>query len=127
MKKKISLALIILLYVLAGINHFFHPLFYIGHMPHYLPFPMQLIYISGACELILGALLFPASTRKTAAWLIILMLVVFFTFHIQMIMDALPKGGTDLLIAVVRFPLQFVLIYWAYKISRYRGRFADLP
>ncbi len=113
--------------MLAGINHFAHPLFYRAPMPPYLPFPMELIYISGVCEFILALLLFAAKTRKIAAWLIIGMLVIFFSFHIQMIVNAWPTGGIDLWIAIVRFPLQFVLIYWAWKISRYRGRFVDLP
>ncbi len=127
MKKKVSLGLMVLLYVAAGINHFVHPLFYRAPMPYYLPFPMELIFISGVIEITLGILLLPAGTRKAAAWLIIAMLIVFFTFHIQMIVNALPKGGIDLWIAIIRFPLQFVLIYWAWKISRYRGQFAELP
>lgn len=127
MKKKISLALMSLLYVLAGINHFVHPLFYSGPMPPYLPFPMELIYISGVCELVLGLLLIPAKTRKLAASLIILMLILFFTVHIQMIVNDYQTGGIVLWIAIIRLPLQFVLIYWALKISRYRGRFVDLP
>lgn len=117
MKSKASLITMFLLYVLAGINHFVHPNFYLSSMPHYFPFPLPLIYISGVIEIVLGILLLPQQTRKSSAWLIILMLVVFFSFHIQMIVDAYPKQGLSYWIAVIRFPLQFVLIYWAYRVS----------
>ena len=119
MASKISLIIMAVLYVLAGINHFVHPKFYSVSMPHYLPFPLQLIYISGAIEIILGIFLFPHQTRKLAAWLIILMLFVFFLFHIQMIVDAYPKQGLAFWIAVIRFPLQFVLIYWAWAVASF--------
>lgn len=118
MKSKVSLIIMALLYVLAGINHFVHPNFYLGSMPHYLPFPLQLIYISGVIEINLGILLLPQKTRKLSAWLIILMLIVFLSFHIQMIVDAYPNQGWSFWIAVIRLPLQFVLINWAYKLSQ---------
>jgi uncharacterized membrane protein len=127
MKKKISLVLMSLLYILAGINHFVHPLFYIDIVPHYFPEAALMVSASGVCEFVFGLFLFPAATRKSAAWLIILMLIVFFTVHVQMIIDNYPTQGKSFWIAVIRFPLQFVLIYWAFKISNYRGRFADLP
>lgn len=127
MKKRISLASMVLLYLLAGINHFIHPLFYLAPMPPYLPYPIKLIYISGIFEMVLGLLLIPAKARKIAARSIILMLVVFFTFHVQMIINAYTIGGIGLWVAIIRFPLQFLLIYWAWKISRYRGPFTGLP
>ena len=103
----------VLLYLGAGINHFVQPEFYEKIMPWYIPFHWACIFLSGVAEVLLALLLFPKSTRKIAARLIIAMLIVFFVIHVQMIIDYWLIGGTMLLIAIVRFPLQFVLIWWA--------------
>ncbi|MBA3662635.1 MAG: hypothetical protein H0W61_00305 [Bacteroidetes bacterium] len=102
------------LYLLAGINHFINPAFYLKIMPPYLPEPYLLIILSGAAEIILALLLLYQKTRKVAAVLIILMLLAFMPVHVQMIIDRTP----NLSFAIGRFALQFVLIYWAYFFSR---------
>ena len=107
-----------LLYIVAGINHFIHPLFYVKIMPAYFPMPLQLVYISGICEILLGVLVLFQKTRKIAGWLIIAMLVAFLPVHIQMLIDNYVKGGIIFWISVVRLPLQFALIYWAFRVSK---------
>jgi len=116
--KKVSLYLISLLYVLAGINHFYNTHFYEAIMPNYIGYHIALIYISGLCEIALGLLLLPKYTRKTAANLIILMLVVFLWLHVQMFIDYWHNHDKHLWLATVRIPLQFVLIYWAFTFTK---------
>jgi uncharacterized membrane protein len=116
--KKTSLYLMILLYVLAGANHFFNTHFYEAIMPVYIGFHMPLIYISGVFEIILGLLLIPHYTRKIAAILIVIMLTVFLWLHIQMLVDYWKSNDKHLWIAIVRLPLQFILIWWAYLFTR---------
>jgi len=116
--KKISLYLIIFLYVLAGINHFYNPHFYQAIMPAYIGYHTLLIYVSGVCEILFGLLLIPHYTRKIAAILIILMLVVFLWLHIQMLIDYWKNNDKYLWFAIIRIPLQFVLIWWAYSFVR---------
>lgn len=87
-------------------------------MPWYLPYPLQLVYLSGICEILFGALLFPVKTRKAACWLIIAMLLIFLLVHVQMIIDFYPAKGAVFWIAVLRLPLQYVFIRWALTISR---------
>jgi uncharacterized membrane protein len=116
--KKVSLCLMILLYVLAGINHFLSPGFYEGIMPAYIGYHKLLISISGVCEILFGLLLIPSSTRKMAAMLIALMLIVFLWLHIQMLIDYWNNHNKNLWFAIIRIPVQFVLIWWAYSFSR---------
>ncbi|WP_460679484.1 DoxX family protein [Mucilaginibacter koreensis] len=114
--KKISLLLLILLYLAGGINHFWHPDGYIKIIPHYLPFPAILNYISGACEILFAVLLMFNSTRSIAAWLIILMLAAFLPVHIDMLLHApmqLGKLTVTPAIAWIRLLLQPVLMLWA--------------
>ena len=48
--------LLAVLFIVAGINHFAHPTFYLKMMPPYLPWHLALVYISGVAEIVLGAL-----------------------------------------------------------------------
>jgi len=116
--KKFSLYLMIALYVLAGANHFYNTHFYEAIMPAYIGYHQLLIYVSGVCEIILGLLLIPNYTRKIAAVLISIMLIVFLWLHIQMLIDFWKNNDKHLWIAIVRIPVQFVLIWWAYSFAR---------
>lgn len=85
-------------------------------MPKYLPFPKELIVISGFLEMLLAALLLPPVTRKLAGWTIGLMLLAFLPVHIQMIVDAPVRIGVITVtpaLAWARLALQPVLIAWA--------------
>lgn len=110
MSRKVLLILMIGLYIIAGCNHFIHPEFYLKIMPSYIPFHFALVIVSGVIEIILGVLLVFKKTRSTAAWLIICMLIVFMTVHIQMMVDHQPT----FIISIIRFIMQFGLIFWAY-------------
>src|SRR5271165_1538599 len=86
---KISLGVMALLYVVAGINHFVRPGMYVSIMPRFLPESSfrLLVAISGGCEAALGFLLIPTATRQIAAWLIIALLIAIFPANIQMTID----------------------------------------
>ena len=42
------------IFVFAGVNHFLNPDFYVRIVPPYLPWHVELVYASGACEISLG-------------------------------------------------------------------------
>ncbi len=117
-KKQISRIAMSLLYIVAGINHFIQPLFYVKIMPIYFPVPLMLVYISGAFEFLLGVLILVQKTRKVACWLIIAMLIAFLPVHIQMLIDHPNLSDYMFWISVLRLPLQFVLIKWAWSVSK---------
>ena len=81
-----------------------------------MPVPLELVYLSGIAEVLLGALLLMQKTRLLACWLIVAMLIVFLTVHIQMIVDHSNFRDPVFYVALLRLPLQFVLIRWAYKL-----------
>jgi uncharacterized membrane protein len=66
--KTVLLYVMALGYIAAGINHFWHPRFYLRLMPPYLPAPHGLNYLSGIIEIVLGVLLLAEATRPVAAW-----------------------------------------------------------
>lgn len=104
-----------LLYIAAGINHFWHPRFYLRIMPPYLPAPQLLNYVSGIIEIVLGVLLLAKATRPLAAWGLAFMLLVFMVVHVYMLQQALhqPDYFMSPRAAWLRLLLQPVLIAWA--------------
>ena len=116
---KITLLYIMaLVYVAAGIYHFVNPKLYMKIMPPYLPYHLQLIYISGVIEIVLGILLIPEGTRSIAAWLIIAMLIAIFPANVQMAVNFWQKNSPSLWIAIARLPLQPVLIWLAWLYTK---------
>ena len=120
--KKLLLYVMAAFYIGAGINHFVHQAFYVQMIPPYLSYPNALVCISGVCELLFGILLLPLATRHMAAWLIILMLAVFLPIHLHMISSYREHHNPKLWIAVVRLPVQFVLIWWAWVYARSKNK-----
>lgn len=101
-------------YILAGINHFWHPGFYKTIMPPWLPQHELLISLSGICEIVFGALLLPKFTRRAGAWLIIFLLIAIFPANIQMAINFVREHNPNTWIAFARLPLQILLIWWGY-------------
>lgn len=116
---KINLFLFCILYIGAGINHFWHPATYLDLIPPYLPWKTFINYFSGVCEIGLGLLMLISFTRKLAVILIIAMLVAFIPAHIYWIhMNGCVSARLcqPAWVAWIRlFPFQFILIWWAWK------------
>ena len=64
-----------LFYIVAGTLHFIIPQFYVSIMPRYLPYHLELVYISGICEIICGLMIFFKRTQVLGAWLTIALLI----------------------------------------------------
>lgn len=105
------------IFIIAGLLHFIKPGFYLKIMPEYFPAPLWLVYLSGLAEILGGIGLMISSFRNAAAIGIILMLVVFFTVHVDMAWKEYHKAGPGLMFWLLfgRIALQFVLIWWVYK------------
>ena len=126
--KKTGLIILIVAYIIAGLNHFRDPDSYIKIIPNYLPYPNVLNILAGFCELWFAILLIFKKTRSGAAWGIVLMLIAFIPVHIQMVIDApFLLGGTTKVtpfIAWVRLiVLQPLLIYWAWFYTKQKHKF----
>jgi len=83
-------------------------------MPPWLPAHDLLIQISGWAEILLGLLLLPVQTRRWAAWGIIVLLIAVFPANVQMMLNYRQEHHPGMWIAVLRLPIQLLLIRWAY-------------
>ncbi len=87
-------------------------------MPHWLPWHEELVLVSGVLEILFALLLVFPSTRPIGGWCIILLLVFVFPANVQMMLNYINENNTNLWIAVIRLPLQILLIFWAYSFTR---------
>lgn len=102
------------MYVIAGIFHFVKPKIYMRIMPKYLPNHKSLVFLSGAAEIVLGLSLCFPSLKNMAIYGIIGMLIIFLSVHFYMLSGKEASAGIPKWILILRIPLQFFLMYWAY-------------
>jgi uncharacterized membrane protein len=105
-------------YIVAGINHFVHPVSYIAVLPPYIPQAASMVLISGIAEVLGGIGLLVPRTRSFSAWGLALMLVAFLPVHINMCLHPGVFPTVPLWAIWLRLPLQLPLILWALYYTR---------
>lgn len=108
-------------YILAGLNHFRDPGFYLPMMPPYLPAHAELVALSGVAEVALGAAVLVPALQHWAAWGIIALLIAVFPANLHVALHDIPIGGAAQgagWLNWARLPLQAVLIGWAWLYTR---------
>ena len=102
------------MYIFAGAMHFIKPKAYLRIMPIYLPNPKVLVFWRRVAEIVLGIALCFHQTKDWAIYGIIAMLAVFLLVHFYMLKGEKESAGIPKWILILRIPLQFGLMYWAY-------------
>jgi uncharacterized membrane protein len=107
-------------FLVTGVMHFTTVERFIAMMPPWVPWHRELVYVSGALE-ILGAmgLLVPA-TRRWAGYGLAALLVAVFPANLHIVLsgasvEGLPQGAWYYWL---RLPFQFVFIAWALWVAR---------
>ncbi|WP_366791068.1 MauE/DoxX family redox-associated membrane protein [uncultured Chryseobacterium sp.] len=106
------------LLMIAGILHFVKPSIFIKIMPSYIPFHLQMVYISGIAEILCGLLLIFPQTQKVGAYLSIFLFIAVFPANIEMARKFYEVHHKYFWLTVARLPLQVVLIWWAYQFRK---------
>ncbi len=101
-------------YVFSGFNHFRDPAFYLNIMPPYLPAHAAAVVWSGVAEVCLGLLLLWPRGQRPAAWGIMAMLIAFLPVHVHMLVNSHLYPEAPVLVLWLRFPMQALLLAWAY-------------
>jgi uncharacterized membrane protein len=107
-----------LLFVGAGTLHLVWPEPFVRAMPPYLSWHLELVYLSGVIEIVLGVLVLVPRCQRPAAWGLVALLVAVFPANVHMALhpDLFPRFSPAVLWA--RLPLQGLLIAWAYWFTR---------
>ncbi len=116
MVRKFFKFLLAAMMITVGIKHFMDPTPFVKIVPDYLPWHLELVYLSGFFEALGGlGLLIPGLSRY-AAWGLVALYVSVFPANVNMTIHHLPFGDTPTpeWALWLRLPLQLVLIWWAY-------------
>ena len=120
--KSISIYVMSILYIYVGIHHFIDTKSFLIIIPPYLQtIGLEIIYLSGVFEIILGILLIIPKYRKIASYGIILLLIAVYPANIYLAFNKEPQnlmGISSFMASWVRLPLQFVFLGLAYWHSK---------
>jgi len=108
-------------YVWIGCQHFINPSFFLKIVPPYLAFHLKLVYLSGGFEIIFGLGLLFKKTRFYASWGLVFLLIAVYPANIYLAFNEIPQEAINVssfMASWVRLPIQFVLIWLAYKASK---------
>lgn len=100
--------------------HFLRPAFFVQIVPPAVPWPWAAVYVSGACELVLGVALLVPRLSRLAALGVVLLLVAVFPANVYHWLGHVAVDGT---VApgwyhAIRLPTQALLIAWAFWLFR---------
>ena len=107
-------------YVLVGIKHFIDPNFFLAIVPPYLPYHLELVYISGLFEILFGVMILLPKYRYWGSVGLILLLIAVFPANIYLFqsVEAQKAIGATQEIATWRLPVQGIFILVAYWIRK---------
>ena len=116
--KPFSIIVMSWFYISAGLLHFTNTNWFLQIVPPYLPIKLELVYLSGLFEVILGIMLIVPALRHYAGWGLILLLIAVYPANIYLAQTSGAAMNTSALVAWGRLPFQFLFIgiaYWHTK------------
>tara|TARA_B100002052_G_scaffold60554_1_gene53587 strand:- start:690 stop:1103 length:414 start_codon:yes stop_codon:yes gene_type:complete len=105
-------------YIGVGLAHFITPDIFLIIMPPYLPFHLELVYLSGFLEVLFGFLLLFKKYRLFAGYGLVLLLIAVFPANFYLFQSELARDAYGLITkqqAFIRMlfqPLLIIVAYW---------------
>jgi uncharacterized membrane protein len=121
-RRSLALLLLALFWIAAGINHFWHPDFYLRIMPPWLPAHAELVWWSGVAEVVGGIAVLIPRIRQQAGWGLIALLVAVYPANIEMALHPERFPGISPLALYGRLPFQLLFVAWAWWATRTERR-----
>lgn len=119
-RKEVLRGILCVCIIVVGITHFVKPEQYARIVPPQLPYPIELVYISGFFEILGGIGLAIPYVSVAAAWGLIALFIAVFPANINLAVNNIQIDGIphSPLLYWVRLPFQAVLIAWAWWYTR---------
>lgn len=114
-KVQFSRLICALAFVGVGIMHFWRSEIFVKIMPDYLPFPLELVYISGVFEILGGLGILLKRLRRIAIFGLILLLLAVFPANINMAIHPERFVSIPAWVLYLRIPLQFLIAFWVWS------------
>jgi uncharacterized membrane protein len=124
--------LLALFMITAGVLHFVVDHLFAQIVPPFLPWAYPIVWVSGVLEIALGVLLLIPRYRHLASLGLVVLLIAVFPANIYMALanvqiQGIPASKQPSELGLwLRLPLQFVLIWWAYRVGRDAEGFVSL-
>ena len=116
--KLISIIAMSIFYINVGIKHFTDSHWFLFIIPPYLStIGLELVYISGLFEILLGILLLIPKYRRSAAFCLIILLIAVYPANIYLAFNKEPQELLKISAfkaSWVRLPIQFIFLGFAY-------------
>jgi len=112
--------LLVVFFCGMGIVHFAATDLFVATMPPYLPYPRELVWISGVFEILGGVGVLIPSVRRLAGYGLVALLVVVFPVNLHMALHPEVIQGFSIspLVLWLRLPFQAVFIAWVLWCTR---------
>lgn len=119
-RKEILRVILSVSIIVVGITHFVKPEQYARIVPPQLPYPFELVYISGFFEILGGIGLLIPFVSVAAAWGLLALFIAVFPANINLAINNIPIEGIPHhpFLYWARLPFQAVLIAWAWWYTR---------
>jgi uncharacterized membrane protein len=107
--------LVVVWFIVGGIGHFVLTKTFVSIVPPYVPFPLEMIYLTGVLEIAGALALLYKPLRHIAGWCLIALSICVTPVHIQMLIEAdkYQNIGLAVLWARLLFQPVFIWIIWA--------------
>ena len=114
--RRLVLFVVAAFFTIAGVGHFSNAEFFVAIMPPYLPWHLEIVYVSGVFEIAGGLGVLLGATRRWAGYGLLALLVAVYPANIHMAMN--PELFPDITATALygRLPLQFVFawcVWWS--------------
>lgn len=89
-------------------------------VPDYLPYHLELVYISGFVEVLAGVGLLIPQVSRAAAWILVVLFIAVFPANLYQAVNNIPVAALphDPPLKELRLPFQAVLVAWAWWFTR---------
>lgn len=110
-----GLTLAFIWFFLGGIGHFVIAKTFISVVPSYVPFPTEMVYFTGICEIAGALALLYQPLRRIAGLCLIALAICVTPVHIQMLIEADKYQALGPIVLWARLIIQpiFIWIIWA--------------
>ena len=115
-------ALVFVWFFLGGIGHFVLTKTFTSVVPPYVPFPLEMVYFTGVCEIAGALALLYKPLRRIAGLCLIALAICVTPVHIQMLIEAEKYKALGPVVLWVRLLMQPILIWIIWNVTKPTAR-----
>lgn len=115
----LRLILLVFILTIAGILHLMDPYSFVNAIPLFIPFKLEIVYVTGLLEFVLALGLILRKSRALFAKVTAAYFVFLLPVHFYISMNVIPMFGvSDPTLLWARTFFQFILIWWAFALRK---------